>query len=233
MGRGWPTASRPWTLRAGARRTATMPADGGTNDPCRWDDPIESEYNANGRVIERRDEAGRVTAFEYDALGRLAAVIDAAGGRTVVPPRRGRESHAPDGRAQPRHRYGYDALNRLAERILPSGAFETFTYDAVGNPIAHRDFNGASTIHEYDEVNRLTRRRFPDSSDVTFTYIPTGPRATSTDARGMTRYEYDARDRLVRVTHPNGAIVNSTYDANGQLERLSSPAGWWTTNTMP
>jgi YD repeat-containing protein len=31
---------------------------------------------------------------------------------------------------------------------------ETFTYDAVGNPVAHTDCNGRTTTSSYDELDR-------------------------------------------------------------------------------
>ncbi len=58
-----------------------------------------------------------------------------------------------------------------------------------------------------------------------FTYTPTGKRQTATDARGITSYAYDLRDRVTRVTHPDGTEVVYTYDAKGNVTSTGSPAG--------
>ena len=46
------------------------------------------------------------------------------------------------------------------------------------------------------------------------------------DANGdTTRYGYDGRDRLVRVTYPDGSVVSFRYDPAGNRVRMSDPAG--------
>jgi RHS repeat-associated protein len=102
------------------------------------------------------------------------------------------------------------------------------TYDAQGNRIARRDFNGRTTTHAYDLMNRLVRTT-PDPAfgepDVRFTYTPTGRRASMTDASGTTSYAYDARDRLLEKATPAGTL-SYTYDAQGNVARIrSSNAG--------
>ena len=74
-------------------------------------------------------------------------------------------------------------------------------------------------------MNRLVRKRFADGVSVDVTYTLSGQRSTVTDARGTTTYSYDANDRLSRVTHPGGEVVEDAYDGNGLLERLTSPGG--------
>jgi YD repeat-containing protein len=56
---------------------------------------------------------------------------------------------------------------------------------------------------------------YPDGSEVTQTYTATGQVESITDARGTTVYDYDERDRLVRLTHPSGEAIEYRYDAAG------------------
>ena len=117
--------------------------------------------------------------------------------------------------------WAYDDLGRVAKHSLPLGQFETFKYDPNGNVIEKTDFNGDTAIYEYTACcNRLERKIFADGAEVAYTYTPTGRRETVTDSRGVTRYDYNLRDRLEKVTHPNGTELSCTYDDAGN--RLTS-----------
>ena len=99
---------------------------------------------------------------------------------------------------------------------------ETYSYDAVGNPRAHTDFNGTTVLFAYDAMDRLVRRTYPGGVENTFTYTPTGQRATATDPRGTTTYAYSATGQLTRVTHPGGETIQYAYDADGNLGRFET-----------
>src|SRR5262249_45370351 len=43
--------------------------------------------------------------------------------------------------------------------------------------------------------------------------------------RGITRFTYDGRDRLLSRTDPDGLAVAYTYDANGNRTSVSGPSG--------
>lgn len=171
----------------------------------RWD------YDALGRLATVTDDDGKVTAFEYDELGNRIAQTD-ANGNTV--------------------RFAYDSLGRLIRRTLPGGAFETMTWDAAGRLVSQTDFNGVTVTSTYDIEGNLLERRAPDGTTTyTYTYTPTGQRATATDARGTTTYEYDRRDRLERIVDPTGREVLSTYDGQGNRTEVVAKVGAasWTT----
>jgi YD repeat-containing protein len=48
--------------------------------------------------------------------------------------------------------------------------------------------------------------------------------ASSSDARGVTKYTYDVRDRFTRH-NPDGTYLAYGYDANGNVTQRSTPAG--------
>ena len=201
---------------AAGRPTVTTFADGTTR---------EEVYDAAGRRVATIDAAGRRTAFEYDALGRLTAVVDAAGGRTLFTyDEAGNRLTQTDALGRTT-RHEYDPLNRRVRTTLPLGESETLAYDPVGNVTRHVDFNGAATIFDYDVLNWLIRRRTADGLAVSFTYTVSGQRATAVDARGTTTYTYDAHERLSRVTHPGGEVVEYHYEASGRLRQVVSPGG--------
>ncbi|NJP06973.1 MAG: RHS repeat-associated core domain-containing protein [Chloroflexaceae bacterium] len=101
---------------------------------------------------------------------------------------------------------------------------ETFTYDAVGNQVAHTDFNGRTTTSTYDELDRL-RTIVPDPAlaepTVAFSYTLTGQRGAMSDASGTTTYAYDALDRLIAKATPFGTL-SYTYDAASNLLTMQS-----------
>src|SRR5262249_3566299 len=57
--------------------------------------------------------------------------------------------------------------------------------------------------------------------NATFTYDSDGNVASRTDASGTTTYDYDAEDRLVRVTTPAGGTWEYTYTALSQRSKTT------------
>jgi RHS repeat-associated protein len=57
---------------------------------------------------------------------------------------------------------------------------------------------------------------------VAFTYTPSGRRETATDARGVTSWTYDDRDRLESLTYPDGRALTYGHDANSNRTSLTA-----------
>ncbi len=103
---------------------------------------------ANTPTLTWRDGLGRTVAIErtltagatgpttrarYDELGRLAAVIDPAGGTKTQT---------------------YDLLGRVVQVVDPSSGTTTFAYDDAGNLVSRVDARGVTTQTRYDGANR-------------------------------------------------------------------------------
>jgi RHS repeat-associated protein len=185
----------------------------------------KTDYDAFGRKIRETDQANKITRFEYDAVGQLTAVVDAMNFRT-------RYAYDPLGnRISQTDANGhtttmaYDAQNRMVRKTYPDGATERFTYDAVGNLIGSK--KGQDSIaYAYDAMNREIHRLYLNSGhEVTTYYGPTGRRDSVLDYRGMTRFEYDTRGRMVLESLPNGDYIANQYDAQGQRTRVQTPHG--------
>lgn len=167
---------------------------------------------------------GRTTRFDYDAVGRLTKVTDTRGQETTYGyDELGNRIRQTDANGHTT-RFEYDALGRETARVLPDGKRETQEYDAAGNRKTRVDFMGRTTSYEYDDVNRLTRRLSPDGQ-VQLTYTAAGHRNTVTDARGMTLYTYDNRDRLGSLTYPDGRKLEYAYDGEGNRTTLTAHVG--------
>ena len=84
------------------------------------------------------------------------------------------------------------------------GQTSTRTYDAAGQLLSIKDFNGQTTTYAYDAAGRLTSTVLPGGETIGRTYTATGKLATLTDAHGVTTISYDLRDRPIDVRNPDG-----------------------------
>ncbi|WP_459614209.1 RHS domain-containing protein, partial [Dickeya oryzae] len=153
-------------------------------------------------VLERR--------YQYDVLDRLTGISDSHWGEQalrlngtgqVVAERR------EQGRQQQARLFGYDSEQNLCEvsAIVPDGAGRLSTANAVvqasaGYDVAGRVVMRGDSRYQYDACGRLVNKR---ESRAGFR-----PRET--------QFEWDAQDRLVRVSLPDGARWRYRYDAFGR-----------------
>jgi RHS repeat-associated protein len=194
------------------RRTRTVFPDG--ND-------TEIAYDALGRKVSETDQDGRTTHYEYNSRGQLAAVVDTLGQRTEYGyDNQGNKLTQTDAEGRTT-RWDYDDAGRVTSRTLPEGQTETFGYNAIGNQTTHTDFNGKTTVYGYDQLNREILKTYQDGTSVATTYTD-GRVDTITDAEGATDHDYDEMDRLTRITHPSGQIIDYGYDARGNRTSLIS-----------
>jgi RHS repeat-associated protein len=181
---------------------------------------VEYEQSPAGTSLGQR----RSKRFVYDALGRLADVVDAAGQITHYSyDELGNQLTQRDAK-QHTTSYGYDNLGRRLTRALPLGQSELNTFDAAGNLRFKRDFNGATTEYQYDPLNRLLHK-IPDpalgNATVSFSYTSTGKRGSMNDASGATVYHYTERDQLQDKITPVGTLTYSYYPT-GTLATMQS-----------
>ena len=145
----------------------------------------------------------------------------------------------------------YDSIGRKLKMIDPDMGTWSYEYDLVGNLIKQTDAKAQVLGFEYDSLNRLTRKLANLQTLVTYIYDdPLKPNCIGrlskvTDNSGSTEFfydtlgretnsikevsgvkyqvsrEYDVLDRLTKLTYPDAAIVNYSYDTNsGGLERV-------------
>jgi RHS repeat-associated protein/uncharacterized repeat protein (TIGR01451 family) len=173
-------------------------------------------YDENKHLVSVFDVArSMTTGYTYDAMGNRRSMTDPDGGVTY---------------------YFYDALDRLERLVNPLGettiwqynqrgliskviwpndTWAELSYDALGRitDLAHRKAGGAALAH------------------YTYTYDAVGNRLTqSEDGYGTTAYTYDALNRLVRATGPDGTLAYA-YDAVGNRLTLTDTTGITTTYT--
>lgn len=157
-----------------------------------------STYDVLNRVIAVTDPAGNVSRTEYNALGLVAARIDALGRRTE---------------------FTYDVVGALVRTDFPDGTFETLGYDASGNVISRTDQIGQITTFEYDELNREIRRVLPDGTSYRTVYSAGGRTQAVIDGLGnRSDFAFDSVGRQIRTTLPE--VFDATSGASRRPETL-------------
>ncbi|HUQ87853.1 MAG TPA: PKD domain-containing protein [Vicinamibacterales bacterium] len=207
-----------------------------------------------GRLHQVVDAAGRVTTFTYDAVGNrtglsypngtsaayvydandrlsqlthngisgqlanYAFTLDATGARTRIDESTGAVKN-----------YSYDVLSRLTEErvtdLLGNPIFQNdYSYDAVGNRLTKTSSTagGAATPRNYGYNNA---DQLVTENGITYTYDLNGNLTSKTDAAGVTAYQYDFDNRLVRLTEPAGQATTYRYDADGNRVETQNAAG--------
>jgi len=157
------------------------------------------------------------TTYQYDRLGRLTTITDAASNQSVT---------------------DYDSLGRRAFQSDPDLGTWTYGYYPSGDLAWQQDANGASSptpykvYFNYDELHRLILKDNPSGIDDVHVYddpaVPysKGKLTRTTDSSGSTTYGYDAVGRSAsRVQTTDGVAyrIETGYDVAGRLAREVYP----------
>lgn len=230
------------TYADGSSSVATYNDDGELLSFTGQDNASESfTYNDFGQ-IERVDYSdGTVVDFTYDARGNLLTATDAGGTTTHVYDSADRLTRVdyPNGRFLTFEfdgfgrrtsstdstgfitRYEYDHANRLsAVRRGDGTAIAEYQHNDIGQLVREDSGNGAFTTYSYDNAGRLLTRmnHSPDgsvSSSFEYSYDRFGRQQSVTTLEGTTNYEYDSKGQLVKITLPDGMVMEYEYDAAG------------------
>ncbi|MEX2198616.1 MAG: DUF6531 domain-containing protein [Burkholderiales bacterium] len=164
----------------------------------------------NGQVYSRSvDQDGRIASYTLGGAN-YAIAFDAASRITGI---------ADTGNPSNANTYGYDALDRLTQAVLPSTNY-AYSYDAVGNRLT-KTVGAATDLYAYQGTsNRIASVQPASSPPRAFTFDPNG----STVADGLNTYVYDARGRMVRADSAAGA-THYQLNALGQRVRKTNGSG--------
>jgi RHS repeat-associated protein len=197
----------------------------------------QTVYDKRGNVIRKVDAKNVVTAYEYDALNRLTAVVENY--RPGVTPNQeinvrteytydshGNRLTIKNAKSQITN-FQYDALDRLLTETDPLLNQTSRQYDKVGQQTSTKDaYNVTNATYAYDGARRLTGITYPAGTpNVTFVYDGAGNR-TSLNTVGVgtaTNYVADLLRRVTQVTDPFSKVVKYTYDRLGNRKSLTYP----------
>jgi RHS repeat-associated protein len=187
-------------------------------------DPIghvtTNAYDGSGNLLTTTDPLGNAKRYTYDGLGDQLSATDALGHLSTST---------------------YDIANNVTQTTDAAGQTTSYTYDANGRKTSQAapraNYLGESamavTSYQYDASGNLTRTAGAYTVQLgelpairSTTYTATGKRATDTDEIGrVTTYTYDALDRLVTTTRPDGTTQTQTYDAENHRISSTDAAG--------
>lgn len=200
-------------------------------------DPLGAEtalvYDAVNRLIERRLPNGIVTTYDYNERDQVTSIIhrDAAGAVLVSFTYNRNSLGEPERITREDGSYvelDYDSALRLTREAYHdgSGALReviTYTYDAVGNRLEHRDTVGTHT-YTYEPGSQLVRVDAPGRAEV-YAYDTDG-RVATIARDGITHtLTYDADDRLLGIRDSSGNVLaDYTYDGVGRRVRAGGAA---------
>lgn len=210
-----------------------------------------SNHNGLGQPQQTTDANGLVATLVYDTVGNVTSSTQ-GGGRTTSfiydGNRKVTQITYPDGQVT---KLTYNSAGRLDK--VGNGLSEYVTFplspsDIVNNrATAHSDrkvpsLSGGNPVAGYggefiataqsDSLGRAWKLPGNSGQGVDFTYDGNGNVKTRTDALGrVAYYDYDAQNRLSKITAPDQGWTSYDYDADGRLSSVTDPRGLATTFT--
>jgi RHS repeat-associated protein len=172
-----------------------------------------------GRVLD--DGSTQLSTYAYDGFGHLISSIDPVGRKmSYVYSTNGidllevRQTRGVNNELL--SRTTYNAQHLPLTQVDAAGQTNTFTYNARGQLVTTTNPKGETTINTYDTNGYLVMvdGPLPGTNDIaTATYDSVGRTRTKTDESGYTlTFDYDALDRLIKVTHPDGTFSEYIYN---------------------
>ncbi|MBE9174320.1 hypothetical protein IQ225_01405, partial [Synechocystis salina LEGE 06155] len=162
-------------------------------------------YDGSGNLTGMVDPLGNSIAFSYEsAFEQLTKVADQKGNATG---------------------YNYDERGNLTAITYADGSLETFAYNDQGYLTVSANRRGQTINYTYDDQFRLVKKEYPDGSTADYTYDARGNLLTAVDSDSSTTYQYDAGDRLTRVTDADGRFIAYTYDGLGRGTSVTDHLG--------
>jgi RHS repeat-associated protein len=199
------------------------------------------DWDANGNRERLTQPNGVVTTYAYNSLNRLTSLqaqgpLGSVFGQAFTLGAVGNRERIDEADGTVRA-YTYDDLYRLRSETVSRNTLldysRTWTYDAVGNRQTQTTAIGPAGMaspalqpgtidYGYDTRDRLLSAVFGGSATTGYTYDDNGSLVTKSGELTLT---WDGENRLVKAEKPDGTVVETVYDADGNRVR--------TTTTLP
>ncbi|MFF8291521.1 putative T7SS-secreted protein [Streptomyces sp. NPDC016309] len=213
-GRTTPTgAVSEWTYDEAGRRTELVTAGRS----------LRFAYDAAGRELSRHIGDTVTLTHAFDPLGRLTDQHVTGGGRSV---QRRAYTYRADGnligiqdRLSGTRTFDVDVTGRVTA-VHAEGWTERYAYDEAGNQ-TEASWPASHPAHEATGTRSYTGTRISRAGSIRYEHDAQGRVVLRQKTRlsrkpDTWRYEWDAEDRLVSVTTPDGTVWRYLYDALGR-----------------
>ena len=177
-------------------------------------------FDANGRPGTMTDANGIVTAFAYDAMGRVTTITVQYPGNTAL---------------NAVTTVGYDANGRVTGLTLPATEQLTLGYDGSSRVTSLSAANGEQWSFAYDAMDNVTsetvkRTNATTSRQLSRAFDELGRIISQTTGTGnTTRWTYDKVGNALSTTSPNANATTAAFDALNRVVTTIAPDSGKTT----
>ena len=204
-----------------------------TTSPEPLNQLITYTYTPTGKVASVRNALGDTTRFSYDVRDRLVLTTDPYNKTITTTYNRQNLIASRTDESGVITRYTYDAERRLSSVV--DGQNNTIryiygTHGAAENVMSEVRYPTYTQRSYYNQNGYLTQQTSTLKEGTVyrtvFEHDAKGRVIRSTDsADRITRYAYDALDREIRVTHPDGSTIQTRYDDRSQVLEVINELG--------
>lgn len=209
---------------------------------------LRRTFDSRGNLIERHDERGNTTRFEYNSSGRATRVTEMAESgseriTTISYIDNSNRVALIDEYGLRETRFTYDADRRMLSRTLvdlASGDSRTWNYgyhanssDSQGNPLLGRLASvdgpqpGIQDRHTffYNKQGLVSRVERPLGLALGYSYNTAGQLLAATDANDVTmEMRFDSHNRPLQITR-GGRSTAIEYTAQGRIRKITDALG--------
>ena len=174
-------------------------------------------YNYRNDITSKSNALGNNSTFEYNASGNRVAIVDQLGQRTTLvvdPLGRTGQFTSPNGLSW---QFDYGSFEVPTRIVHPDGTHRDTTQDSAGQMVGLTDESGRLVRFNRDAAGRETGSVDPKGNQVGIIYEDGLVKETRDQLGRPSRYEYDARGRVIRQTDALGGTVTTQYDANDRI----------------
>ena len=190
----------------------TKIAYNGMRWPVSGTDPLghtqSMAYDAGGDIVSVTDPDGNLTTFTYDPLGRITqskyGVSGTSSNKTIT--------------------LTYDAGNRLTKAVDGVAGTYSLTYDKL-NDILSAVAPQGTVSHTYNGDQLPTSLTVAGQPKVSYAYNADNDPTSITQDTSSVKFAYDADQRLISTTLPDGIVRKESFDAASRPAAVSFSRG--------